>query len=118
VHAAGVHAGKGDGPTIPEGGSVVGFSAWREGLALRPDLGSTVTLDTIARQGLRIVNREPGAQARRLLDAECRRLGLEPGDLPGYETCAAGHLQVRLGDQNRASCRRHYQRTPPHTLTG
>src|ERR1700735_3928402 len=54
------------GPGEPSG-SVVGFSAWREGLALRPDLGSTVTLDTIAREGLRIVNREPGAGHKRVV---------------------------------------------------
>ena len=98
VHAAGVHARDGggeDGLPLPEGVSVVGFTAWREGIALRPELRSVVTgLDTIARHGVRIVNREPGAEARRLLDAECRRLGLEAAALPGYETQAAGHLQV------------------------
>jgi molybdate-binding protein/transcriptional regulator with XRE-family HTH domain len=98
VHAAGVHAGNGSSqsrPPVPEGASVIGFTAWHEGFALRPELKATVTgLDTIARQGLRIVNREPGAEARSLLDAECRRLRLAPGDLPGYDTQAAGHLQV------------------------
>jgi putative molybdopterin biosynthesis protein len=98
VHAAGVHAKDGggeDGLPVPEGADVVGFTAWREGIALRPQLTSVVTgLDTIARHGLRIVNREPGAEARRLLDAECCRLGLEAADLPGYDTQAAGHLQV------------------------
>ena len=97
VHAAGVHTGNGSqsGPPVPEGASVVGFTAWREGIALRPELEPGVTgLGTIAREGLRIVNREPGAEARRLLDAECRRLRLAPGDLPGYDTQAAGHLQV------------------------
>jgi molybdate-binding protein len=98
VHAAGVHArhgGREDGPTTPEGAGVVGFTAWREGIALRPELQSVVTgLESIARHGLRIVNREPGAEARRLLDAECRRIGLEAGDLPGYDTQATGHLQV------------------------
>jgi putative molybdopterin biosynthesis protein len=98
VHAAGMHAGDGggeDGLPLPDGASAVGFSAWREGIVLRPELRSAVTgLDAIARLGLRIVNREPGAEARRLLDAECRRLGLEAADLPGYGTRAAGHLQV------------------------
>jgi molybdate-binding protein/DNA-binding XRE family transcriptional regulator len=98
VHAAGVHARSGSGHSGPpdlEGASVIGFTAWREGIVLRPELKPTVTgLDTIARQGLRIVNREPGAEARSLLDAECRRLRLAPGDLPGYDTQAAGHLQV------------------------
>jgi molybdate-binding protein/transcriptional regulator with XRE-family HTH domain len=97
VHAAGVHAqaGRADGRPLPEGAGHVGFTAWREGIALRPELSSAVTgLDAIARHRLRIVNREPGAEARRLLDAECRRLGLAADDLPGYDTRAAGHLQV------------------------
>jgi molybdate-binding protein/transcriptional regulator with XRE-family HTH domain len=98
VHVAGVHT-QGDsgeaGQPLPDGADVVGFTAWREGLAVRPDLKSVVTgLDAIARHRLRIVNREPGAEARRLLDAERQRLGLDAGDLPGYGTQAAGHLQV------------------------
>ncbi len=98
VHAAGVHT-QGDnsknGKSLPDGADVVGFTAWREGLVVRPDLKSTVTgLDALARHHLRIVNREPGAEARSLLDAERERLGLDGGDLPGYDTQAAGHLQV------------------------
>jgi molybdate-binding protein/DNA-binding XRE family transcriptional regulator len=97
VHVAGVHA-KDDGEheqPLPVGAELVGFTAWREGIALRPELRSTITgLDAIARARLRIVNREPGAEARRLLDAERQRLGLSHHDLPGYETQAAGHLQV------------------------
>jgi len=98
VHAAGVHT-QGDsaetGLPLPDGADVVGFTAWREGLAVRPDLKPVVTgLDAIAKLGLRIVNREPGAEARRLLDAERQRLGLDGADLLGYDTQAAGHLQV------------------------
>jgi putative molybdopterin biosynthesis protein len=98
VHAAGVHTqtGNGDnGAGLPDGAAVVGFTAWREGLAVRPDLRAVVTgLDAIARGRLRIVNREPGAEARRLLDRERARLHLDPADLIGYEAEAAGHLQV------------------------
>jgi putative molybdopterin biosynthesis protein len=95
VHAAGVHTGGGHKQDLPEGAAVVGFTAWREGLVIRPELRAVVTgLDAIARRRLRIVNREPGAEARRLLDAERERLGIDPADLPGYETQAAGHLQV------------------------
>ena len=78
---------------IPGGAEVVGFASWREGLVVRP--GAEVRgLDDVARQGLRLVNREPGAQARTLLDRERLRLGLEPSQLPGYDSLAAGHLQV------------------------
>ncbi len=101
VHAAGVHhvdlengASLDSGPAaIPGGAEVVGFASWREGLVVRP--GTPVRgLDDVARQGLRLVNREPGAQARALLDRERRRLRLDPAELPGYDTRAAGHLQV------------------------
>jgi putative molybdopterin biosynthesis protein len=103
VHAAGVHTkgdnsrsgSRGSHPTAPDNAEVIGFSAWREGLTVRPELAATATgLDAIARHRLRIVNREPGAEARNLLDAERARLGLEPEDLAGYQTSAAGHLQV------------------------
>ena len=101
VHAAGVHTQAGDGPNggtgpvIPDGAQVVGFTAWREGLVVSPGLRATVTgLDAIARHRLRLVNREPGAEARHLLDRERVRYHLEPGDLIGYGTQAAGHLQV------------------------
>ena len=105
VHAAGVHrVGPGEGGDssgipgddtsgIPGGAEVVGFASWREGLVVRP--GAEVRgLDDVARQGLRLVNREPGAQARTLLDRERLRLGLEPSQLTGYDSLAAGHLQV------------------------
>jgi putative molybdopterin biosynthesis protein len=104
VHAAGVHqvepsdptagpADTGDATDIPGGGEVVGFASWREGLVVRP--GTHVCgLGDVARQGLRLVNREPGAQARALLDRERLRLRLDPAELPGYDSLAAGHLQV------------------------
>ena len=100
VHAAGVHRvglGEGDDTSdtsgIPGGAEAVGFASWREGLVVRPGAGVR-GLDDVARQGLRLVNREPGAQARVLLDRERLRLGLEPAQLPGYDSLAAGHLQV------------------------
>jgi putative molybdopterin biosynthesis protein len=102
VHAAGVHlrdAGGGYNNTaareLPGSAEVVGFTAWREGLVIRSELtGAIAGLDSIAKHQLRIVNREPGAEARRLLDRERERLGLDPAELPGYDTRAAGHLQV------------------------
>jgi molybdate-binding protein/DNA-binding XRE family transcriptional regulator len=102
VHAAGVHLRDADGgyntaaaADIPGGAEVVGFTAWREGLALRPELAGAVGgLDAVAAMGLRIVNRESGAEARRVLDRERARLGIEPAELPGYDSRAAGHLQV------------------------
>ena len=104
VHAAGVHqpggaqetAGtreSGEVTEIPGGAAVVGFAAWREGLVVRR--GTEVrSLADVARQGLRLVNREAGAQARTLLDRERLRLSLPTAELAGYDSEAAGHLQV------------------------
>ena len=102
VHAAGVHLRDSDGGYnaaaaggLPGGAEVVGFTAWREGLAIRPELAGIITgLDGITKHQLRLVNREPGAEARRLLDRERERLGLDPAELAGYDTRAGGHLQV------------------------
>jgi len=98
VHAAGVHT-QGDhersGQALPDGATQVGFTAWREGLVLRPGLRPSVdSVTAIAERRLRIVNREPGAEARRLLDAELQRNGIAPAEIIGYETRSAGHLQV------------------------
>ena len=107
VHAAGVHQG-GDETELPDRAELVGFTCWREGLVFRPATPIT-GLDDAVRRGLRLVNREPGAQARTLLDRELARLGLDPAGLPGYDSQAAGHLQVaaavagRLADVGVAS---------------
>ena len=103
VHAAGAHlrGSSGDyntgpaGELMPQGAEVVGFCAWREGLVLRPELAGRVrSVGDAARAGLRLVNREPGAEARSVLDRELAKLGIDPAGLPGYDTRATGHLHV------------------------
>jgi putative molybdopterin biosynthesis protein len=104
VHAAGIHRAEAgpdrEGPepeddpvAMPDGADVVGFTSWREGLVVRPPAPVTGLAD-VARLGLRLVNREPGAQARTLLDRERLRLGLDREELAGYDSQVAGHLQV------------------------
>ncbi len=104
VHAAGAHllGGSGEYNTDPArqqlaraGTEVIGFASWREGLVLRAGLdGKVAGVRDLAEQGLRVVNREPGAEARRVLDRELAACALEPAALPGYHTRATGHLQV------------------------
>jgi putative molybdopterin biosynthesis protein len=104
VHAAGAHlrGHSGEYNTGParerlrrRGAEVIGFSSWREGLVLRPEVREgTSGLADLARQGLRLVNREKGSEARHVLDREAQRLGIEPATIPGYGTRATGHLQV------------------------
>jgi putative molybdopterin biosynthesis protein len=103
VHVAGAHLrGRGDdyntgpaGELLPDGGEVIGFCSWREGVVLRPDVAAGISgIADVAAAGLRLVNREPGAEARRVLDRELARHGIDSQELPGYHTQATGHLEV------------------------
>jgi putative molybdopterin biosynthesis protein len=104
VHVAGAHlrGASGEYNTGParellrrQGADVVGFCSWREGLVLRTDLaGEIAGLGDVLRRGLRLVNREPGSEARRVLDRELGRLGISAAQISGYATQATGHLQV------------------------
>lgn len=80
---------------LRQGAEVIGFCSWRQGLAVRPELAAGISgVADLHRAGLRVVNREPGSRARRLIDNQLAGHGLDPGQLPGYRTQAAGHLQV------------------------
>jgi putative molybdopterin biosynthesis protein len=103
VHVAGTHLrGFGEeyntGPAaelLPQGGEVFGFCGWREGLVVEPELADSVSgVDDVVGRGLRLVNREPGAEARSVLDRELAELGIKGDQLPGYDTQVTGHLQV------------------------
>jgi putative molybdopterin biosynthesis protein len=103
VHVAGTHL-RGPGSDynitpaaglLPDGGEVIGFCSWREGLLLRPELADQASgIKDVAGSGLRLVNREPGAEARSLLDRTLADAGIDGSQLRGYHTRAAGHLDV------------------------
>ena len=103
VHVAGAHLrgpsgdyNTGAAAELPgRGAEVIGFCSWREGLLLRPGLADRVTgITDVVSAGLRLVNREPGAEARRVLDRELAAHAIDPGELAGYGTRATGHLHV------------------------
>ncbi len=103
VHVAGAHLRDAAGnyntaaaaELITGGADIIGFCSWREGLVLRPDLPPGIGgLRAVAAAGLRLVNRDEGAEARHVLDRELAAAGLEPQSLPGYDTRATGHLEV------------------------
>jgi putative molybdopterin biosynthesis protein len=103
VHVAGTHL-RGPGSEynlspaaalLPQGGQVIGFSSWQEGLVLSPGLADGISgVPDAARHGLRLVNREPGAEARSVLDRELATAGIDASQLSGYGTRATGHLEV------------------------
>ncbi len=78
-----------DGPAA----EVIGFSIWDEGLAFRPGL-AVVDVSDVAERHLRFINREPGSEARSLVESELRRWRLGPGDITGFDTAVRGHMLV------------------------
>ena len=95
VHAAAVHRRADEQPRRVGDHEVVGFAAWREGLVVAPGhAGSVRCLADAIGLGLRLANREPGSEARRLLDAQLHGLGVEPAELAGYESACSAHLLV------------------------
>lgn len=95
VHAAAVHRNSDQRARHRPGIEVVGFASWREGLVVAPRFcGRVRTLQDVIGNGVRIVNRDVGSEARRLLDEEMGRLRVEPASVPGYETVCSAHLLV------------------------
>src|SRR5207237_951426 len=74
---------------------VVNLARWREGLVVARDNPRGIrSAADLARPDVRIVNREPGAGARRLLDRALDRAGVASGDVRGYRTVLGGHAAV------------------------
>jgi putative molybdopterin biosynthesis protein len=103
VHVAGAHLRDQDGDyntgpaseLLRGGAEVIRFCSWREGLVLRPELADCLSgVGDLPASGLRLVNRDPGSEARRVLDRELAEHGIDPAGLPGYDTRATGHLEV------------------------
>jgi molybdate-binding protein/DNA-binding XRE family transcriptional regulator len=74
---------------------VVTFAHLEEGFAVAPGNPRRIRRpEDIARPGVRFVNREPGAGARRLLDRLLRKARVPPSAVKGYDRMVGGHLQV------------------------
>jgi molybdate-binding protein/DNA-binding XRE family transcriptional regulator len=74
---------------------VVTFAHLEEGFAVaRGNPRRIRKPEDIARAGVRFVNREPGAGARRLLDSLLRKARVPASSVGGYEKLLRGHLQV------------------------
>lgn len=67
----------------------------RVGLIVAP--GNPLSLHTLAdltREGVRFINRQPGAGTRVWLDARLHQLGISPAQIDGYETEVMTHSEV------------------------
>jgi len=99
VHLAGVHLEE-DVPLarlVSDAGApaveVIGFAGWDEGLALRPGLGLD-GVHEIAERHLRVVNREPGSEARTMFQRHLLRVEVPEHSIVGVGSAVRGHMLV------------------------
>ena len=72
---------------------VVTLARWEEGLVIAPGNPKGVRkVEDLARKNIRLVNREPGAGSRALLDRLLAKAGLDASRVRGYDRIAYGHL--------------------------
>lgn len=105
VHAAGVHlydpeTGEHNVPFIrrvlPDRTVVlVNLGTWEEGLLVQA--GNPLAIRTaadLAARGVRVVNREPGAGSRNLLEQALRQAGVPFDAISGFDHTVSGHMEV------------------------
>ena len=74
---------------------VITFAHWEEGFIVRQGNPKKIrTISDIAKPGVRIVNREKGSGARRLLDKQLNTSGINTKRVKGYSDEALSHLDV------------------------
>ena len=74
---------------------VVTVAQIEEGLAVLPGNPKRIRgVGQLANKGVRLINRDPSAGARRLLDRLLAAEGVQGRDIEGYERIAPGHLEA------------------------
>lgn len=74
---------------------IVTFAHWEEGLIVqRGNPKHFRAAADLGRPGIRIVNREIGSGARRLIDRELKNAGVQSGRVKGYRNEVLSHLEV------------------------
>jgi len=85
------------GRSMAGGGALalITLARWEAGLVTAPQSGKGIRCAAdLGRRGLRLVVREPGSGARRLLEAELRKAGLPRELASAAPLQASGHLEV------------------------
>jgi len=90
VSLAGYHQPEEEPLHVPRGALVVAFATWQEGLCSRSE---GVDVSALA-DGARLVNRQVGSEARRLLDGFLATAGVPPEAISGYASQVCSHVQV------------------------
>jgi putative molybdopterin biosynthesis protein len=86
--------------------AVISYAIWEEGIVLaRGNPKNIKGIQDLGRKDVTIINREPGAGSRLMLDSYLQKNGIPVRNVKGYKEIASGHLpaawQVKMG---RADC--------------
>jgi molybdate-binding protein len=74
---------------------VVTFAHWEEGIMVSPENPKRIrTVADLSRPTVKMVNREQGSGARRLLDRELQSAGIPSARVKGYGTEVLSHLDI------------------------
>jgi molybdate-binding protein len=105
VHAAGLHmrdpvTGEHNVPYVRHAlkgipTTLVNLGTWQEGFVVRA--GNPLNVQSagdLANEGVRLVNREPGAGARLLLDTLLDESGVAPNSIQGYNSIRRTHQEI------------------------
>jgi putative molybdopterin biosynthesis protein len=77
------------------GGVVVAFARWEQGFVVAPGNPKGIrSAADLAREDVRLINREPGAGSRSLLDQMLVGAGVPPAAVRGYQRVVASHFEV------------------------
>ncbi|MGC9155319.1 MAG: substrate-binding domain-containing protein [Ferrimicrobium sp.] len=89
IHVAGFHVA--DGAPYPKvDAELFRFARWREGLAYRSEAPTPARIE----QGFRLANRQPGSEARRMVDEVLSELGVLDEGVTGYHSSISAHALV------------------------
>lgn len=105
VHVAGLHivdekSGESNLPYVRrhmkgQALTIVTFASWEQGLMIRSGNPKSIrSVADLARKDVTLVNREPGAGARLLLDQRLEAAGIASAQVSGYQRVARSHLEV------------------------
>src|SRR5262245_16718174 len=74
---------------------IITFAHWEEGLIVKKGNPKNIRgVADLAHSTVKIVNRESGSGARRLLDRELESCGVQPAKVKGYDSEVLSHLEV------------------------
>jgi putative molybdopterin biosynthesis protein len=116
IHVAGSHlrdeaTGESNLPAVRKQFSrgsvaVISYAIWQEGIVIaRGNPKGIRGIADLARKDVTIVNREPGAGSRFLLDSHLQKAGISPQAVKGYRDIASGHLPAAWQIKNgRVDC--------------